>query len=134
MTFQFWCCGLNNTLFRAGYECNVDEHKCQGIPGRILIDSITIYTESCDSCSASDEGVKVTLLGKKDGNYPEGLPCHSNTLDHSDTTDFDSGAAIFDGRKNGDTDPEEKNMMGSCYEVTLQILSDKKLLIFCREP
>ena len=77
----------------------------------------------------------MTLLGKKDGNYPEGLPCHSNTLDHSDSTDFDSGAAMFDGKKNGQTDPEEKNMMGSCYEVTKKIThAQTKLLIPAGSP
>ena len=59
------------------------------------------------------------LLGKTDSEYPLGLPCQTNSLDHKGKIDFASGSTVFDGTKNGQVDSEEKNMMGSCYEVRL---------------
>ena len=68
------------------------------------------------------------LFGKTDSEYPDGLPCETNSLDHKGSTDFASGSTVFDGTKNGQVDPEEKNMMGSCYEVRLKQCRTEVLL------
>ena len=81
------------------------------------MDSIKIYTATCNGCSAASEGVVIRLLGQKNGNYLDGVPCQSKTLDHKCTTDFGSDSAVFDGRIIGQEDEEEKDMMGSCFEV-----------------
>ena len=82
-----------------------------------MIDSIKVYTASCDGCSAAAEGVKVELVGETNGASPNGVVCNSNTMDHAGSTDFGSGSAEFNGRINGQEDQAEKNMMGGCYEV-----------------
>ena len=82
-----------------------------------MIDSIKVYTASCDGCSAAAEGVKVELVGETNGASPTGVVCNSNTMDHAGSTDFGSGSAEFNGRINGQEDQAEKNMMGGCYEV-----------------
>jgi len=99
--------------------CDTAEHKCHAPPGKVLVDSIKIYTASCTDCQASDEGVIVKLLGEKNGNYLDGVPCSTNSLDHKSTHDFDKGEATFDGRKGGHFDHDEQVMMGSCFEGAL---------------
>ena len=85
--------------------------------GRIKVDSIRIQTSSCIDCKASDEGIIIKLLGEKNGDILGGVPCQTNILDHKEGRDFAYGITIFNGRKNGTADEDEKNMMGSCYEV-----------------
>ena len=99
--------------------CNVTSHECTAKPGKVLVDSIKIYTESCDGCSAADEGVVVHLLGEKNGEHLDGVPCHTNRMDHAGSTDFGPGSTEFNGRINGQEDQTEKNMMGGCYEVRI---------------
>ena len=60
------------------------------------------------------------LFGKTDSIYPDGLPCQTNSLDHKGSIDFASGSTVFNGKKGSQVDSEEKNMMGSCYEVRLR--------------
>ena len=104
--------------------CDTTEHACHAPPGKVLIDSIKVYTASCDGCSAAAEGVKVELVGETNGASPTGVVCNSNTMDHAGSTDFGSGSAEFNGRINGQEDQAEKNMMGGCYEV--RVLSLKQ--------
>ena len=60
----------------------------------------------------------MNLLGEKNGQHIDGVPCHTNKLDHAGSTDFGAGSpAEFNGRRNGQEDQAEKNMMGGCYEV-----------------
>ena len=94
-------------------------HECTAQQGKVLIDSIKIYTTSCTGCSAADEGVVVSLLGEKNGEHNDGVPCHTNRMDHTGSTDFGPGSAEFNGRRNGLEDQAEKNMMGGCYEVRM---------------
>ena len=61
----------------------------------------------------------MSLLGEKNGPNPDGVPCHTNKLDHAGSTDFTSDSAEFNGRRNGQEDQAEKNMMGGCYEVRI---------------
>jgi len=95
------------------------EHACHAPPGKVLIDSIKVYTASCDGCSPAAEGVKVELVGETNGASPTGVVCNSNAMDHAGSTDFGSGSAEFNGRINGQEDQAEKNMMGGCYEGPL---------------
>jgi len=97
----------------------VANHECTAQPGKVLVDSIKIYTTSCTGCSAAAEGVVVNLLGEKNGANLDGVPCHTNKMDHAGSTDFGPGSAEFNGRRNGVEDQEEKNMMGGCYEGPL---------------
>ena len=108
--------------------CDVANHECTAIPGKVLIDSIKIYTASCDGCSAGAEGVVVNLLGEKNGGNPLGVPCKTNTMDHAGSMDFGPGSAEFNGRINGQEDQAEKNMMGGCYEVRTLRDSNKGFL------
>ena len=61
----------------------------------------------------------MSLLGEKNGQYPNGVPCATRTLDHAGSTDFDGGKARFDGTLGGAEDDAEKSMMGGCYQVHL---------------
>ena len=99
--------------------CDVANHECTAQQGKVLVDSIKIYTTSCTGCSAAAEGVVVNLLGEKNGPNPNGVPCATNKMDHAGSTDFGPGSAEFNGRRNGQEDPAEKNMMGGCYEVRI---------------
>ena len=107
----------------AGYTCQGD-HLCQAPAGRVLIESITVSTKTgCTDCSK--EGVTLTLLGEKNGNFEHGVPCSTRTLDHASTIDYDGSngsKARFDGTLNGATDDQEKGMMGGCYGVSLMLL------------
>jgi len=84
------------------------------------VESIKVFTSGCTGCSASNEGVTVELLGEKNANFFDGVPCSTRVLDHKATTDFaSSGSAVFDGKKNGHEDEGERTMMGTCYEAAL---------------
>ena len=97
-----------------GYTCQ--DHICHYPPGKVLIESISIRTQTgCSDCSK--EGVTLSLLGEKNGQYPNGVPCATRTLDHAGSTDFDGGKARFDGTLGGAEDDAEKSMMGGCYQV-----------------
>merc|ERR1719175_494443 len=56
---------------------------------------------------------------RKNGPNLNGVPCATNKMDHAGSTDFGPGSAEFNGRRNGQEDPAEKNMMGGCYEGPL---------------
>ena len=98
-------------------NCDLANHECKATLGKVLVDSIKIYTDSCTGCSAAAEGVVVSLLGEKNGGNLDGVPCQTNKLDHAGSTDFGPGSTEFNGRRNGQEDQAEKNMMGGCYEV-----------------
>jgi len=99
-----------------GYTCQ--DHICHYPPGKVLIESISIRTQTgCSDCSK--EGVTLSLLGEKNGQYPNGVPCATRTLDHAGSTDFDGGKARFDGTLGGAEDDAEKSMMGGCYQAPL---------------
>ena len=101
-----------------GYICN-PSHACSANPGKELLNSINIRTR--DGCSLCEpEGVSVHLLGEKNALYVDGTPCNTRTLDHVGRIDYggDYGSWVaFDGTLNGVSNPEEKNMMDSCFEV-----------------
>ena len=65
----------------------------------------------------------MSLLGEKNGQYPNGVPCATRTLDHAGSTDFDGGKARFDGTLGGAEDDAEKSMMGGCYQVHFRVWS-----------
>ena len=100
-----------------GYTCQ--DHICEYPPGKVLIESITVRTKTgCSDCSK--EGVTLSLLGEKNGNYLDGVPCATRTLDHSSTTDYDGSngsRARFDGTLDGAENDAERTMMGGCYQV-----------------
>jgi len=105
----------------SGYTCNTADHMCHAPPGKVLVESITVRTKTgCTDCS--EEGVSLSLLGEKNGNYLDGVPCSTKILDHAATTDYDGSNgswARFDGTLNGAPDDDEKDMMGGCYEAPL---------------
>ena len=55
------------------------------------------------------------LLGQANGDYPTGVPCETNTLDHSGEIDFDNGSAEFTSF--GTESQEDTTMMGTCFQV-----------------
>ena len=61
------------------------------------------------------------LFGQANGDYPLGVPCKTNTLDHPGETDFDNGAAEFTSIGPGIESPEETTMMGTCYQVIVYV-------------
>ena len=89
-------------------------------PGKVLVHSINIKTDSCEDCEAGREGVRLRLLGEVVGEALAGVPCVTNILDTEFLTDFSPDAvASFSGRLDEDTeDPEERRSMGSCIKVT----------------
>ena len=105
----------------ARHICDLAAHECSPPPGKILIDSIKIYTYDCNGCSEAGEGIVVNLIGEKNGANMEGVPCQTNKLDHVGSTDFGTGTATeFNGRNsNGQEDQDEIKMMGFCYEGAL---------------
>jgi len=93
---------------------------CRGDSGKVPLRSISLQTAvGCTNCTI--EGVVVTLLGEKNGMYPDGVPCTTSVLDHLDTVDFavNYTRVTFDGTLGGEEDEYEKNMMGSCYQAPL---------------
>jgi len=99
-----------------GYTCT--NHKCQAQPGKTLIDSITIRTESCTGCT--NEGVAVVLQGEKVPGFADGVPCATNTLDRTGSTEFGGdGSARFDGKLNGNQNDVEESMIGGCFHAPL---------------
>ena len=108
----------------SGYGCNKTIHKCRATPGKVPLKSINLRTrEGCTNCTV--EGVTVHLLGEKNANYTDGIPCDTRILDHTGENDFGGGfksLASFNGTyADGSLNPEEKNMMDSCYEVSHKI-------------
>lgn len=57
------------------------------------------------------------LLGQANGDYPTGVPCETNTLDHSGEIDFDNGSAEFTSF--GTESQEDTTMMGTCFQGAL---------------
>ena len=108
---------VTNANCPGGYTCQ--DHICEYPPGKVLIESITVRTKTgCSDCSK--EGVTLSLLGEKNGNYLNGVPCATRTLDHSGSTDYDGSngsAARFDGTLGGAENDAERTMMGGCYQV-----------------
>ena len=119
-------------LFSVGYQCDQPEHRCNDVSGRIRLDSIRIKTSFCVDCKESNEGVIMKLLGEKNGDYPGGVPCQTNILDHKESRDFVGETTIFNGRKNGTENEDETNMMGSCYEVTQKYSKDNNKVFYSR--
>jgi len=95
----------------ASYTCS--DHICQASPGSVLVDSITVRTQSCSGCDASNEGIALTLKGQVSVGFLDGLPCTANNLDHDGLTDYDGSAdAVFGGEA-------DREIMGGCYESPL---------------
>jgi len=103
-----------------GYIC--DDGDCKAIPGKVLLNSISVKTESCDECTK--EGVKLTLLGERiggsNGELPAPVPCTTEVLDNKDSRDFGKGqTTTWSGQGNGDGLGQQ---MGSCYEAPLNAM------------
>jgi len=100
----------------SGYTCN--QHHCEAKPGKVLLNSITIKTDSCTGCTS--EGVTAILYGEKVPDFPEGLPCETNVLDRAGSTEFGAGgSAKFDGTLNGSPNDVEEGMMKGCFHAAL---------------
>ena len=112
------------------YQCFNGE--CRSGPGKVLVNSLTIKTAECVNCG--QEGVKVSLAGEVIGEFLDGVPCSTNTLDHASGLDFTTGgSARFDGKVDGAEDEIEKKKMGACFKVIFTkalkrlLLNDKNL-------
>ena len=118
---------LDNTHCPSGFTC--ENHKCAAAPGKVLIDSITIKTGSCDGCST--EGVTALLKGEPVVGFPYGVPCATNKLDRDGTTEFGAGGvARFDGQLNGAQNDGEEAMIGGCFHVKLSFRCFLHLISF----
>jgi hypothetical protein len=96
------------------YQCFNGE--CRSGPGKVLINSINITTAACVDCG--QEGVKVSLAGEVIGEFLDGVPCSTNTLNHASSLDFSTGSSVrFDGLAEGEEDEIEKKNMGACFKV-----------------
>ena len=113
-----WSAGcLDDSNCPTSFHC--DNHKCAAAPGKVLIDSITITTTTCDGCTT--EGVTALLKGEPVVGYPFGVPCATNVLDRAGSTEFGSGgSARFDGELNGGQNDEEEAMIGGCFHVIFE--------------
>ena len=62
----------------------------------------------------------MSLTGEVVGEFLDGVPCSTSTLDHLSSLDFSSGnSARFDGHdEEGVEDGIEKKIMGACFKVT----------------
>jgi len=101
------------------YECF--NGTCRHGPGKVLLHSINIKTESCEGCSQDSEGVRLKLMGEVVGEALHGYPCSTNILDTELVTDYRPGSvASFDAKLDDDTeDTKERRSMGSCYKAPL---------------
>ena len=101
-----------------GYQCYHGD--CRAGPGKVLLNSINIKTALCQGCQGI-EGVRVSLTGEVIGEFLDGVPCSTNTLNHAHSIDFTTDSiASFDGHVDGVEDEEnteEKLSMGTCYKV-----------------
>ena len=92
--------------------------RCRPTSGKVLLNSVTIKTESCTGCSQESEGVVVRLVGQRDKENPNGYKCTTAPLNHQDQEDFTGGGGV--ARFSGDT-REEERMMGGCARVSILI-------------
>lgn len=97
------------------YQCYNGE--CRSGPGKVLISSITINTAQCKDCGK--EGVRVSLSGEVIGEFLDGVPCSTNTLDHTGLDFTAGGSARFDGLAEGEDNEVEKSKMGACFKAPL---------------
>merc|ERR1711962_413038 len=101
----------DDTSCAPGYIC--EQGECKARPGKVLLNSITIRTEDCTDCT--QEGVILTLFGERVIGLPEGVPCTTELLDHTDTRDFQKGqTAVWD-----ESSPTQ---LGGCYEAPLNAM------------
>jgi len=101
----------DDTSCAPGYIC--EQGECKARPGKVLLNSITIRTEDCKECK--EEGVILTLYGERVIGLPEGVPCTTELLDHTDTRDFQKGqTAVWD-----ESSPTQ---LGGCYEAPLNAM------------
>jgi len=101
-------CGCNlSSDCRSGYFCG-ENHKCVAPPGKVLVREIKLYTTECSGCTR--EGSIVFLLGERNSEYPNGVPCQTRILDIQDTMEYVSTSDY------GFTD---ETLLGSCFEGPL---------------
>ena len=50
---------------------------------QVLINSISVRTGSCRGCSPGREGGRVSLTGEVIGEFLQGVPCSTATLDNT---------------------------------------------------
>jgi len=93
---------------RSGYSCDVTNNKCRAPPGKVLVQSIKLYTDLCTGCTS--EGAIVFLLGERTIDYQQGEPCQTQVMDLEDTLEF---------VPEGDHSFSQDTMLGSCYEAPL---------------
>ena len=60
------------------------------------------------------------IFGEKNADYLDGIPCDTGILDHVDVSDYGGNFNSW-ARFDGSQSQEEKNMMGSCYQVSPEI-------------
>ena len=96
------------------YKCV--EGVCRSGPGKVLINSINIKTLSCVNCdNDSSAGVTLSLRGEVIGEFLDGVPCSTNTLEGVFT---DGGVTTVDGdHEDGTVDVGEEEQMATCYKV-----------------
>lgn len=111
-----------------GYQCYNGE--CRAGPGKVLINSVNIKTALCQGCGEG-EGVRLSLTGEIIGEFLDGVPCNTNTLNHADSLDFTAGSTTtFDGHIEGveEKNKEEQLSMGTCFKAPLNAVITGGLL------
>ena len=88
-------------------NCDASSHECTAESGSVLLKRIVVTTASCEGCD--QEGIYMRLTGLQDYIY-----CHTNTLDHADSTDFSPSQ---NGNFNTETDDKVEDGWGGCFEV-----------------
>ena len=76
-------------ISQVGYSCDHTNFKCTAPSGVVLLNSIKTYTKDCIGCTA--EGVEVFLLGERNIQYQQGVPCMTSQLDLEGSTEFGRG-------------------------------------------
>ena len=98
---------FGNSIPQIGYDCDPARFKCIAPSGKVLLESITMYTVDCVGCTS--EGAIVSLLGERTITYQTGVPCTTASLDLLGSTEYASGGSFQF------TDEEQ---LGICHEVT----------------
>jgi len=102
-------CGCSdNSDCKVGYTCNNADSRCTAPVGKVLLESIKVYTSDCTGCTT--EGVVVRLLGERNFDYMSGTPCTTNILDLPGSQEYGSSTS---------SEFEDRDQLGACYQAAL---------------
>jgi len=100
-------CALD-TDCKVGYTCSSTDSRCTAPVGKVLLESIKVYTSECIGCTT--EGAIIRLLGERNFDYMMGTPCTTNVLDLPGSQEYGSDTSF---------EFEDRDQLGACFQAAL---------------